>query len=570
MNRLFSVALLLILTLAFASGCGSRIPEGYALVTVTPATSVNQDGEAATVNLPPTATGGAVMDAPIAPTAVPATGDTPATDPAPTAPVDTGTAGARDPNLALPTEGRIAFMGPVGNNQGTLSFIANADGSGIVPVTESLGDMYYPSLAPDGQRVAVVASGERSSDIFVIDVATGEATNLTDLAGEDNYPVYSPDGSQIAFVSDREGGDVDLWVMNADGTEPRRIARTPGRDEMGSWHPDGENILFANQNELGKFLYTVNVASGDFAQLLESDEGTEDAGPVYSPDGSQIAFFRFANDSYTVYTADGDGANVTQITDGVAPAVFPRYSPDGNWLLYTNLTQDQRQELVALDLESNATAALPNVQGLATSWVATSEVLADTGYSQGPRLTGVEVDAAVLEAAYKIGDPNAPIQIIEFSDYQCSFCQSWYNSVWPQLQPYIEDGTVQVTYVDFPLSIHPQAPAAAEAARCVGELGGTDAYWRMHNSLFENIQTWSVGQPAPVFSQMATDLGLDGNAVAECVTSGRYAAEVQAGLAEGSRLLVDGTPTFFINGDRIIGAQPWSAFERYLTAVGGQ
>ncbi len=560
MNRLIRILLLSLLPLLFATAlaaCGGETvyvvvtatPDsgaaGAALPTATPSADDEETGS--TVPLPPSPT--AANEAPAEPAATP--------EPA----------GAAQPPLD-PAAGRIAFMGPFGDGGNLHAYVANADGSGLTYLSETLDAGFFPNLSPDGSKLALTASSETGdADLFVVDVATGESTNLTNSVGQDIQAIWSPDGSQIAFVSEREGGDADIWLMNADGSEPRRLARTTGDDQLGSWSPDAQQIAYSNRSELGESLWILDVATGESRQLTENAAGADSA-PAWSPDGERIAFYSAPNDAPPqLYTIRPDGSEQTQITEEAEPAVFPVWSPDGQSLLYTTVGSNNQFNMVVLNLETQARSPVPNVSGLPTSWRAVGEPLAETDVTQGPKQTAVTVDPAVLEAAYRKGSPDAPVTIIEFSDYQCPFCQRWVNDTYSQLLPYIEDGTVQLIFVDFPLTIHPQAPAAAQAARCAGELGGTDAYWAMHDALFGSLDRWSGQQaPAPIFATLATEAGLDGAELQGCVESGRYEPQVNAGLQEGIRLGVSGTPTFFINGTRLVGAQPFEAFAQYLPA----
>lgn len=172
-------------------------------------------------------------------------------------------------------------------------------------------------------------------------------------------------------------------------------------------------------------------------------------------------------------------------------------------------------------------------------------------------------DASLDDAAAVKGDPNAPVVIVEYSDYQCPFCQRHVAQVLPQLQPYIDDGTVLYVFKDFPLtSIHPQAPKAAEAARCAGD---QEAYWPMHDVLFQNQQEWS-GQATAVdiFKGYAGQLGLDQAAFDQCLDSDKHAAAVEANLQQGIEFGVRGTPGFFVNRTPLPGAYPIEAFQQLI------
>jgi protein-disulfide isomerase len=327
----------------------------------------------------------------------------------------------------------------------------------------------------------------------------------------------------------------------------------------------------SNTNELGEGLWRVEVASGETRVLLPVQEGTTDTAPVWSPDGTEIAFYRSAPDANpVVYTVTLDGEPLTPITDGSAATIFPVYSPDGNWLVYTTINGD-KQELTALERTTGTFTPYPDLLGFATSWATAGEVLADTGLTQGPKNTGIAIAPEVMAISYKLGSDTAPVQIVEFSDYQCPFCQKWYNETMVELRRYIEDGTVQLIFVDYPLSFHPEADEAAQAARCVGDLGGNEAYWQMHDKIFEGLSAWGGQQdPVPVLTELASSIGVNGNAVEQCIRNNQYLEHVQMGINEGNRLGVSGTPTFFINGNRLVGAQPWSAFEPYLQQAGGE
>lgn len=166
------------------------------------------------------------------------------------------------------------------------------------------------------------------------------------------------------------------------------------------------------------------------------------------------------------------------------------------------------------------------------------------------------------------GSPDALITIVEYSDYQCPFCLRHFQQTMPQLQAYIDAGQVQYLFKDFPLtSIHPQAPKAHEAARCARELAGDEMYWTMHDLLFINQAVWSqppVPQHIPVLKELAAQAGLPQAEFDECLDSGRYANAVNAEVVEGTQLGVRGTPAFFINGNLLAGAQPFTVFQQAI------
>jgi len=169
------------------------------------------------------------------------------------------------------------------------------------------------------------------------------------------------------------------------------------------------------------------------------------------------------------------------------------------------------------------------------------------------------------------GDPNAPITIIEFSDFQCPFCARFHGQTLPLiLEEYIEEGKVNLVYRDFPIqSIHPNALPAAVAAECANEQG---KFWEYHDTLFEKQNSWNrldSNTAISTFSQYATDVGLEQQQFDSCLESGKYLEEVQNDLSDGKDYGVTGTPGFFIGNEeigfvKINGAQPFGSFARII------
>ncbi len=193
--------------------------------------------------------------------------------------------------------------------------------------------------------------------------------------------------------------------------------------------------------------------------------------------------------------------------------------------------------------------------GLGTGWLLWSKAPVTTaGNAQTADVTRYEVAEAGNPA---IGPEDAPVTIIEFSDYQCPYCKSWYDSVHTRLMADY-DGRIRFVYRDLPLStIHPEAQSAAEAANCAG---AQDAYWQYHDALFDA----KYGLGAQAYSQYATELGLDVAAFDTCVAERRYQSEVNDDTAIGLNLGLTGTPTFFINGLKLVGAQPYEVFQQII------
>ncbi|MGD8895117.1 MAG: thioredoxin domain-containing protein [Acidobacteriota bacterium] len=162
----------------------------------------------------------------------------------------------------------------------------------------------------------------------------------------------------------------------------------------------------------------------------------------------------------------------------------------------------------------------------------------------------VETGAAPLR-----GNPEAPVTIVEFSDFQCPYCVHARPIVNRVREVYGDQ--VRYAFRHFPLAFHGQAEKAGEAAACAGDQG---RFWDMHDRLWKNQSKLTV----PDLKQHAGALGLDTAAFAQCLDSGRHAALVKSDTEAGERLGVTGTPAFFINGRAILGAQSFEAFAQVI------
>ena len=157
------------------------------------------------------------------------------------------------------------------------------------------------------------------------------------------------------------------------------------------------------------------------------------------------------------------------------------------------------------------------------------------------------------------GSADAKVAIVEYSDFQCPFCARAYPTINQILKDY--DGKVKFYYKHFPLGFHQNAQKSAEAYECALDQG---KQWEYHDKLFENSQADGTGLNLADLKKYAAGLGLDTAKFNSCLDGGQKAAKVGADASEGAQNGVGGTPTFFINGKTLVGAQPYSAFKAIL------
>ena len=196
------------------------------------------------------------------------------------------------------------------------------------------------------------------------------------------------------------------------------------------------------------------------------------------------------------------------------------------------------------------------------------KIIKDILMGKQPPLEDVVVSTV---GAQILGDPKAKVLLVEFSDYQCPFCGRYANDTYSKIvDDYVKTGKVRYALRNFPLeSIHPFAEKAAEAAECAGDQG---KYWEMHERLFKN-QSQLDPKELPGH---AVVLGLDQPKFQDCLSTGKFTAKVKADEADGAKLNVTGTPTFFfgypdpkdpsklIAVKKLSGAQPLNAFTGIL------
>lgn len=169
-----------------------------------------------------------------------------------------------------------------------------------------------------------------------------------------------------------------------------------------------------------------------------------------------------------------------------------------------------------------------------------------------------------LDGAGIKGDEKAPVIILEYSDFECPFCERFFSQTASQIdEKYVKTGKVKFAYKHYPLPFHTTADEAAIASECAKEQG---KFWEMHDALFKN-RDW-VGQTDPniMFKKYAKDLKFKTSQFDKCVDDRKYEDLVQKQTNEGSGYGVQGTPAFFVNGKLISGAQPFQAFQAAIEA----
>ena len=253
-----------------------------------------------------------------------------------------------------PDGSRIAFLS---FRDGTYQVYAmNADGSNPFVVADDLGaggiTSRMPRWSPDGSRLAFWSDGE----VYVVNADGTDLANVTQTPfANDFQPVWSHDGTRLAFV--RQGGTDGIYVVNADGTGLARITDGPA-DREPAWSPVDDRIVFS---AFDGELYSVNPNGGELTNLTNTAEVSEH-NPIWSPDGTRLAFERSLQDGVEIYVMVTDGSSVARVTDSPADNADPTWSPDGTRLAFWS-NRDGNSEIYSVSVDGSGLLRLTDLPG---------------------------------------------------------------------------------------------------------------------------------------------------------------------------------------------------------------
>ena len=198
-------------------------------------------------------------------------------------------------------------------------------------LTDDKGKDHFPAWSPDGNQIAFSSSRDGNKDIYVMDADGSNQRRLTDHLADDEAPSWSPDGNQIAFLSSRENRNGDIYVMDADGSNQRRLTYDDKRDESPAWSPDGRRIAFSSsRKDLNGDIYVMDAGGSDPRRLTKNNK--RDQSPAWSPDGRRIAFASNGD----IYVMDADGSNQRRLTYDDKRDESPAWSPDGRRIAFAS------------------------------------------------------------------------------------------------------------------------------------------------------------------------------------------------------------------------------------------
>jgi len=231
-------------------------------------------------------------------------------------------------------------------------------------------------------------------------------------------------------------------------------------------------------------------------------------------------------------------------------------------LLYIFKTASARLDSVASSVEAasqkiaaQTAAAIPSEQQAPSQQAAPSAA----------QPSGAPVKITLKPNTPYLGSGTAKVTVVEYADYQCPYCERWFSGVMPQIKSkYIDTGKIKFVYQDFAF-LGPDSNTAAEATHCAAD---QNKFWQYHDYLFNHQgQEGSAWATADHQKEFAVAVGLNTAQFNSCLDSGKYKQEVLDETAAGHSYGVSGTPSVFVNGQIIVGAQPFSTFQQAIDAA---
>lgn len=242
-------------------------------------------------------------------------------------------------------------------------YTMNADGTGLVRLTDHPQADQTPVWSPDGRKIVFQSLRDGNEELYVMNVDGSNQVNITRHPASESHPYWSQDSTRIIFNTNRDDGETDeVYTMKADGTDLKRLTRNDIYDTYASWSPDGKKILFRSRikapgltydrkpMEFNSEIYVMDADGSNPVNLSKHE--AYDGWPSWSPDGTKILFSSNRSGAIQVYVMDADGSNVQALVKSQGPEeefTKPIWSRDGSKIVFTR-TKDGNVEIFTLEV----------------------------------------------------------------------------------------------------------------------------------------------------------------------------------------------------------------------------
>ena len=265
-------------------------------------------------------------------------------------------------------QAQIAFVSKRDGNKAI--YVMDADGKNPRNLSKNGVADWDPSWSPDGKRIAFTSSGDRNNaaghqhwQIYVMDTDGKNPRRLSKNGVDDQDPSWSPDGKLITFSSGRDG-NLEVYVMDADGGNPRNLTNSPHLEWYPSWAPDGKRIAFTSNGKGGLAIkdgnLEINVMDADGGKQRNlTNNRRHDREPSWSPDGKRIAYTSSRDRNAEIYVMDADGGNRENLTNNPFSDREPSWSPDGRRIAFVS-NRDGNFEIYVMDADGGNPRNLTN------------------------------------------------------------------------------------------------------------------------------------------------------------------------------------------------------------------
>ncbi|HCK65698.1 MAG TPA: hypothetical protein DHW49_05485 [Anaerolineae bacterium] len=249
------------------------------------------------------------------------------------------------PTVASSNGNLIAFNSRMRGNSDI--YVVDVNGNNLTQLTTSAAHDLYPSWSPDGTQLVYQTNEGGDQEVAIIGISGGTSYTITNNDCNDWGPVWSPDGDWIAFYSDCDG-ERNIYKIRTDGSDRTQLTYTSGANSwFPAWSPDGRKITFSSNRSGKYFIYSMDVNGGSEVQLARGCVS------YYSPDGSQILYGVYCDDTDELWLMDTDGSNQQAITNGYE-CKNATWSPDGTSIVFqhSKTTKDGPFQLYIMKIDN--------------------------------------------------------------------------------------------------------------------------------------------------------------------------------------------------------------------------